>query len=141
MLWSARRSRLARFEGLKDALREYGIRMPRSLGDFDLVSSCRALKDKFILQGMTAEPNNHLQYTYFSFKTEYRCEPYITKSKSQAVRSTTAQFRTGCHDWLQVGMGRHRQVDREEQPCPSCPDCWRMRCTPSCIFNHTHYRG
>ena len=111
------------FAGLKDVLREYDIRIPRSLGELDLVTSCRTLKDTFILRGMTAEPHNHLQSTYFSFKSEYRCEPYITQSKSQAVRSTIARFRTGCHDWLQVGMGRYRQVDHEERRCPSCPDC------------------
>lgn len=111
------------FAGLKDVLREHDIRMPRQLEEFDLTSSSRALKDSFIFQSMTAAPDNHLQSTYFSFKTEYRCEPYITQSKSQANRSTIARFRTGCHDWLQVGMGRHRQVDHEERRCPSCPDC------------------
>ena len=110
------------YSGLKDALRTFNIRMPRSPADFDLLSSSRALKDKYILQGMTAEPDSHLQLTYFSLKTEYRCEPYITQSKSTAVRSTIARFRTGCHDWLQVGMGRHRHVDYEERGCPSCPD-------------------
>ena len=62
---------------------------------------------------------------YFSFSTEYRCEPFITQANSQvcAVRSTIAPFRTGCYDWLQVGMARHRPVDHEEQRCPSCPDC------------------
>ena len=54
------------FAGLKDALREYDIRMPWNLGDFDLVSSCRALKDKLIFQGMTAEPHNCLQQTVSS---------------------------------------------------------------------------
>ena len=111
------------FAGLRDVLREYDICMPRSLENFDLTSSCRALKDKFILQGMTADQDSHLQCTYFSFKTEYRCEPYITQSKSQTVRSTIARFRTGCHDWLQVGVGRHRHVDHKERRCPSCPDC------------------
>ena len=108
--------------GLKDVLREYDIRMPRSLQEFDLTSSSRALKDKFILQYMTADADSHLQSTYFSLKTEYRCEPYITQCKSHAARSTIARFRTGCHDWLQVGMGRHRQVDHGERRCPSCPD-------------------
>ena len=61
--------------------------MPRSLADFNLVATSRALKDSFILKGMTAEPNNQLQCTYFSMKTEFRWEPYITLAKSKTVRT------------------------------------------------------
>ncbi len=110
------------FSGIRDELRLHYIRMPRSLTDFDLVATCRALKDSYILKGMTAEPNNHLQCTYFSFKTEYRWEPYIAQAKSRAARSTLARFRTG-HHWLQVCMGRRRHVDYGQRRCPTCSSC------------------
>ena len=110
------------YSGLRDELRQHNIRMPRSLAEFCLSTTSRALKDSYILQCMTADPNNHLQCTYFSFKTEYRWEPYITQAKSRKVRSIIARFRTGCH-WLQVCMGRRCQQEYEERRCPSCPDC------------------
>ena len=75
-----------------------------------------------MLQGMTADPGNHLQQTYFSLKTEFRLEPYITQSKNMHVRSSLARFRVGAH-WLQVCMGRHRRVEYERRRCPICTDC------------------
>ena len=108
--------------GIKDELRHHDIRLPRSLIDFDLASTSRALKDSFILKAMTAEPNSHLQCTYFSMKTEFRWEPYITQAKTKAARTTLARFRTGRH-WLQVCMGRRRQVDYAQRRCPTCTDC------------------
>ena len=45
----------AKSASLKDVGREYDIGMPWSLGEFSLVSSCHAVKDKFILQGMTTD--------------------------------------------------------------------------------------
>ena len=110
------------FSGIKDELRLHDIRLPRSLADFDLAATSRALKDSFILQGMTAEPSSHLQCTYFSLKTEFRWEPYITQSKTRAVRSILARFRTGRH-WLQVCMGRRRRVDYGQRRCPACTGC------------------
>ena len=110
------------FSGLKDELRQHDIRMPRSLADFNLVATSRALKDSFIPKGMTAEPNNQLQCTYFSMKTEFRWEPYITFAKSKTVRTTLARFRMGRH-WLQACMGRRHQVDYAQRRCPTCTDC------------------
>ena len=119
------------FYKLKDELREgHGIGISaRALADFDLVTSSRALKDSFILQGMTAEANNHLQSTYFSLKTEFRCEPYIDQSKNKHVRSTLARFRVGCH-WLQVCMGRRCRVEYEQRQCPMCRE--------SCVEDELH---
>ena len=71
---------------------------------------------------MTANANSNLQRTYYSLKTEFRQEPYITQAKHQHVRRTLARFRTGCH-WLQVCMGRRHQVEHDERWCPSCTNC------------------
>ena len=109
------------FAGLKDELRQHDIRMPRSLAEFCLTTTSRALKDSYIRQGMTAEPSSHLQCTYFSLKTEFRWEPYITQAKNRQVRSTLARFRTGWH-WLQVCLGRRCQEDYDQRRCPSCPN-------------------
>ena len=108
--------------GIRDELRVHNIRMPRSLADFNLVATSRALKDSFILKGMTAEPSSHLQCTYYSLKTEFRWEPYVTQARTRAIRTTLARFRTGRH-WLQVCMGRRRQVDYGQRRCPVCTDC------------------
>ena len=124
------------FSGFRDELRLHDIRMPRSLADFDLTATSRALKESFILQGMTAEPSSHLQCTYFSLKTEFRWEPYITQSKTRAVRSTLARFRTGRH-WLQVCMGRRRQVDYDQRRCPACTN--RVKDEVHAIFHCRTY--
>ena len=108
--------------GLKAELLKHDIRISRTLAEFDLAGTSRALKDSYILQGMTAEPDNHLQSTYYSMKTEFRWEPYITQAKNKQVRSTLARFRTGCH-WLQVCMGRRCRVSYDQRRCPSCLDC------------------
>lgn len=108
------------FQGLRDELRrQHCISIARTPADFDSLSSSHALKDSFILQGMTADACNHLQSTYFSLKTEFRCEPYIDQSKNKHVRNSLARFRVGCH-WLQVCMGRRRQVDYDQRRCPAC---------------------
>ena len=61
------------FVGLKDELRKYvairrrrGVRIPRSLAEFDIAVrlSSRALKDVFILQGMSADSDGSWQYVY-----------------------------------------------------------------------------
>ena len=111
------------FQGLRDELRtHHNIHIPRTPADFDLTGSSHALKDSFVLQGMTADTGNHIQQTYFSLKTEFRLEPYITQSKSMHVRSSLARFRVGAH-WLQVCMGRHRRVEYESRRCPICTHC------------------
>ena len=117
------------FSGLKDELWQHDIHMPRSLAGFNLVATSRALKDSFRLKGMTVEPNNQLQCTYFSMKTEFiksvkliRWEPYISLAKSKTVRTKLARFGMGRH-WLQVCIGRRHQVDYAQRRCPTCTDC------------------
>jgi hypothetical protein len=110
------------FSGLKDELREFQLRMPRCLTDWDFAASLRELKDKSILAAMSPDPESHLQVTYYSLKTEYRLEPYITQSKSARTRSIIARYRTGSH-WLQVAEGRRLQVPYDQRFCPVCEGC------------------
>ena len=71
---------LSWFAKLKDELRKFDIRIPRSLQECNFASLSRDLKDQFILHSMSPDPVNHLQCTYFSLKTEFRLEPYRTVS-------------------------------------------------------------
>ena len=112
---------LSWFSGLKDELREFQMRMPRCLTDWGFAALSRELKDKSVSLAMSSDPDSNLQKTYFSLKTEFRLEPYITQSKNARTRSIIARNRTGIH-WLQVAQGRRLQVPYDQRLCPVCKD-------------------
>ena len=74
--------------GLTQQLRQdHDIRLPSRGGSYDLGKIANLVKlfeintfsrDQHILKGTTAEPGNHLQAAYYSFRTEFRFEPYIS---------------------------------------------------------------
>ncbi len=105
--------------GLKDMLRSFDVRLPRSLDEFDLKTTGGELKDKAVVHGMTAVRGNHLEEAYFSFKTEFRYEPYISQAKNKHLRKEIALFRTGSH-WLMVRKGRIDNIPYHKRLCPCC---------------------
>ena len=107
------------YHGLKDQLRYFGIRLPRTLQDVNCKELVSALKDQAIVANMTATENNHLELAYFSHKVHFRCEPYIAQSKNKHLRKAVAMFRTGTH-WLSVRSGRLQGLEYSHRMCPCC---------------------
>ena len=107
------------YDGLISQLRSHGVRLPRRGQDCDLSKIAAAVRDKIILKAMTPNPDNHLQQGYFSFKAEFRFEPYISKAKNKHHRRVVAMFRVGTH-WLQVCRGRYVALDYQQGTCPTC---------------------
>lgn len=115
--------------GISSQLQKHGSRGPTARCEFDYHTCAKALTDAVIARQMSAGPGNHLEMTYFAFKTEFRFEPYIWQSKNGQNRRCIALFRLGCH-WLQVHHGRvHREpshggrIPYEQRMCPSCQHC------------------
>ena len=115
--------------GISSQLRAHGQRGPTARRPLDVHACSKAVKDFVILKHMSPESGNHLQETYFSFKTEFRFEPYIWQAKNAHNRRCIALFRLGCH-WLQVHRGRVHydpshggNIPYERRFCPSCPGC------------------
>ena len=108
--------------GLKQVLLSHGVRVHRNHAEIDVTAASRALKDACILEVMSPDSCSHLQSTYYSVKTHFRCEPYIQECRTGRTRSALARFRTGSH-WLQVCMGRRRGVDYAHRRCPVCTSC------------------
>ena len=130
--------------GMSSQLRIHGLRGPTARRPFDYTSCARAVRDSVILKHMSAERGNHLQETYFSFKTEFRFEPYIWQSKNCQNRRCIAQFRLGCH-WLQVHRGRIQRdpshggnTPYEHRYCPSCRN--RVEDEEHAIFHCPDYQ-
>lgn len=115
------------YSGLGNQLRAEGIRVPRRLQDVDAQILLRESKDAVILKGMTASHDNNLEEAYFSFKTEFRCEPYISQAKNRHLRKVIANFRVGAH-WLRVRTGRYRGIPYHGRLCPTC----------RCVDNEMH---
>ena len=70
---------------------------------------------------MTPTLDNDLDRVYYSFKTDFRMEPYLTQLHRGPLRITLARFRLGQH-WLQTRLGRfgpHR-VPYESRWCQHC---------------------
>ena len=119
-------------------IRSHNIRIPRPGQEFNLSEASQALKDACTLEGMTAKPDSSLQVTYFSHKTEFRCEPYISQAKNKHLRKTIAMFRTGSH-WLQVCQGRYQGIAYNLRKCPLCP--WVIDDEKHAIFECPHYNN
>ena len=108
------------YHGLSQQLRQrYDLRLPRIDRECNFASIANLVQDREIAQIMTAEDGNHLQQTYYSFKTEYRMEPYITQSKNRHMRGVVARFRLGSH-WLQVCKGRNFGQPFQNRTCRCC---------------------
>lgn len=91
---------LSWYHGLAQQLRQqYDIQLPRLDQQHHLTRITRLIHDKDISQIMSPEPDNHSQQTYYSCKTEYRMEPYISQAKNRHARAIIARFRLGKH-WL-----------------------------------------
>ena len=130
--------------GISSQLRAHRLRGPTVRRSIDHASCARAVRDSVILKHMSAEPGNHLQETYFGFKTDFSFEPYIWQSKNCQNRRCIALFRLGCH-WLQVHRGRiHRDPSHggntpyERRYCPSCRGC--VEDEEHAIFHCPDYR-
>ena len=70
---------------------------------------------------VTPTLDNNLDRVYYSFKTDFRMEPYLTQLHRGPLRTTLARFRLGQH-WLQTRLGRfgpHR-VPYESRWCQHC---------------------
>ena len=98
---------------------QYNIRLPRLTQECKLGRVASLVQDKEIAQIMTAEHGNHLQQAYYSFKTEYRMEPYISQAKNRHARAVVANFRLGSH-WLQVCKGRTFGQPFQDRKCRCC---------------------
>ena len=107
------------YDGLASKLRAHAVHLPRRGQECDLTKIAAAVQDKIIYKAMTPEPGNHLHQAYFSHKTEFRCEPYISKAKNKHLRKSIAMFRVGNH-WLQVCRGRYVGLEYHQRTCPSC---------------------
>ena len=107
------------YDGLASKLRAHAVHLPRRGQKCDLTKIAAAVQDKIIYKAMTPEPGNHLHQAYFSHKTEFRCEPYISKAKNKRLRKSIAMFRVGNH-WLQVCRGRYVGLEYHQTTCPSC---------------------
>ena len=104
---------------LQELRQSFDIRLPSRSSDCDFVQVNRAIKDAYILKTMSAEAGNHLQQAYYSFKTEFRLEPYISEAKNKHLRRDVAMFRLGTH-WLQVNKGRFIRQPYERRHCRCC---------------------
>ena len=136
------------YHGLSHELRQqYDIRLPRLDRECSFAEIARLMRDREIEKIMTAEAGNHLQQTYYSFKTEYRMEPYISQAKNRHVRGIVAKFRLGSH-WLQVCKGRsfgqpfhnrncrccQTEIDTEEHAVFACSENAHLRESFSDLF-------
>ena len=88
---------------------------------FDAHAAIAASKDMYIQWMMQPDEGSRRQLTYFSFKTQFRTEPYISEAKNAHLRRVLACFRTGSH-WLQVQTGRFSNIDFQHRHCPTCSD-------------------
>lgn len=60
--------------------------------------------------------------TYRLFKTEYRCEPYLSQVIPWRHRRVLAQFRCGTAP-LRLETGRYEKLNISERTCYHCTDC------------------
>ena len=109
------------FKGLHARCEKLGI-CPPTLGvAFEAPAAVQASEDMYIGWMMQADEGSRKQLTYFSFKTEFRAEPYISQAKNVHLRRMIACFRTGSH-WLQVQTGRFSGVEYQQRHCPTCSE-------------------
>ena len=108
-------------KGLEKRCQKLDIAPPTPGQEFDIHAAIDASTTHYTQWIMQPDPDSRKQLTYFSFKTEFRFEPYISEAENVHLRRIVASFRTGCHD-LHVESGRHRKVDYEQRVCPSCKD-------------------
>ena len=107
--------------GVQQRCEKMGICPPTAGEAFDTHAAIEASKDMFIQRMMQADEDSRPQQTYFSFKTQFRAEPYISEAKNAHLRRVLACFRTGTH-WLHVQTARFSSVDFEDRHCPTCSD-------------------
>ena len=89
---------------------------PHPESEFDATSATNADHNAAVTAIMTADTGKLMQATYFSFKTDFQMESYISQAKNKQLRRILASFRVGCH-WLRVHTGRYEATTREQRIC------------------------
>ena len=118
-----------------------GFTLPAPGADSNPEAGCTAMAAAAETALMTPTLDNNLDRVYYSFKTDFRMEPYLTQLHRGPLRTTLARFRLGQH-WLQTRLGRfgphwvpyesrwcrhcasvdqHKAVDSEEHALFECP--------------------
>ena len=76
-----------------------GVTLPAPGADFNPVAGCTAMAAAAETALMIPTLDNNLTRVYYSFKTDFRTEPYLTQLHRGPLRTTLARFRlgsTGC---------------------------------------------
>ena len=98
-----------------------GVTLPAPGADFNPEAGCTAMAAAAETALMTPTLDNNLDRVYYSYKTDFRMEPYLTQRHRGPLRTALARFRLGQH-WLQTQLGRfgpHR-VPYESRWCQHC---------------------
>ena len=105
--------------GIDDRLKKLNIPPPQPDEEFSASKAITASTEMYTVWMMEADMDSSIQETYYSFKQQYRMEPYIHEAKNVQLRKILARFRTGTH-WLRIRSGRYEGVARENRFCPHC---------------------
>ena len=137
-------------QAVHEHLSPMGVTLPAPGADFNPEAGCTAMAAAAETSLMTPTLDDNLDRVYYSFKTDFRMEPYLTQLHRGPLRTTLARFRLGQH-WLQTRLGRfgphrvpyesrwcrhcasvnqHKAVDSEEHALFECPlyhDIWQQQ--------------
>ena len=113
------RLQLGWWKGLDERCKELDIQSPCPEAAYDFSSAVEADQSKAATALMTAKADSRKEYTYYSLKTEFSREKYISDSKSRHLRRVIANFRLGSH-WLKVQTGRYIKQPYDERICDTC---------------------
>ena len=105
--------------GIEGRLQKLAIPPPPPHEEYDAKATIAASTDMYTEWMMQPDPDSNIQRTYYSIKQHHRMEPYIYEAKNAHMRKIVARFRCGLH-WLQINVGRHRHIERQERFCLSC---------------------
>ena len=78
-----------------------GVTLPAPGADFNPEAGCTAIAAAAETALMTPTLDNNLDRVYYSFKTEFGMEAYLTQLHRGPLRTTLARFRLGQH-WLHL---------------------------------------
>ena len=98
-----------------------GIQPPFPGTEFSSSSAADIDQRAAVIELMTAKAGSRKEQAYFSFKTVFQMEGYVSEAKNKHLRRLSAKFRTGSH-WLRVQTGRYKssRVEYHERVCTTC---------------------
>ena len=115
------RSGLGWWKGVVMRCTTLGIQPPLPGSGFS-PSNAAAMDQNMAVEAiMNAKAESRKEQTYFSFKSVFQMEKYITEAKNKHLRRIVANFRVGSH-WLKVQTGRYHKLEYHERTCDCCRD-------------------